>query len=392
MARFALLALLLLIAGASAPRVADAEPLDVELKRARAEAAAADAAARRFEAEAAKARGEAAKLRAEQGAAAEAIAAAEARISAADAQLKMVSATLAARRQRLLREQAPASGLLAGLATMAQRPPLLAILDRGTAEEFVRVRLLLDSTLPVIRRRTAALAAEIGRGRRLEQAAVDARAALVAGRDELAAKRQAFAELEAKALLAAERSGGAALGAGDVALAMEEESERLTSASSSGRGAARRAAELARLGPAPPRPFRAEGGASPPAIAYSLPAAAPVTDGFGSVSTSGIRSRGITLATARGAALTAPAAGTVAFAGPFREHDGIIIIDHGGGWISLIANAATPLERGAKVRRGEPLGRALGPISVELSRHGQRLSPALIAGSSQTLSNRAKSG
>ena len=48
----------------------------------------------------------------------------------------MVSATLAARRQRLLREQAPASGLLAGLATMAQRPPLLAILDRGTADRF----------------------------------------------------------------------------------------------------------------------------------------------------------------------------------------------------------------------------------------------------------------
>ncbi|MEO5972017.1 MAG: metalloendopeptidase, partial [Sphingomicrobium sp.] len=199
---FALLAVPALIAGAalpaaSAPRAAEGEPLDVSLKRARAEAAAADAAAGRFEAAAAKARGEAAKLRARQSAAAEGIDAAEARISAADVELRMVSATLEARRQRLARQQAPASGLLAGLATMAQRPPLIAILDRGTAQEFVRVKLLLDSTLLVIRARTAALTAEIGRGRRLERAATAAKAALVEGRDELGRKRRAFAALEA---------------------------------------------------------------------------------------------------------------------------------------------------------------------------------------------------
>ena len=47
---------------------------------------------------------------------------------------------------------------------------------------------------------------------------------------------------------------------------------------------------------------------------------------------------------------------------------------------------------GTKVRIGESLGRALGPIGVELSQNGRQVSPALIAGSSETLSNTAKGG
>jgi hypothetical protein len=41
---------------------------------------------------------------------------------------------------------------------------------------------------------------------------------------------------------------------------------------------------------------------------------------------------------------------------------------------------------------GSVIGRALGPISVELSHDGRQLSPALIAGSSGKLSNGSKDG
>jgi hypothetical protein len=44
------------------------------------------------------------------------------------------------------------------------------------------------------------------------------------------------------------------------------------------------------------------------------------------------------------------------------------------------------------VRLGQPLGRALGPLSVELSQNGRRMSPALIAGSSAPLSNKHEGG
>ena len=38
----------------------------------------------------------------------------------------------------------------------------------------------------------------------------------------------------------------------------------------------------------------------------------------------------------------------------------ILIIDHGGGWMSLIVNVSSQLKPGDKVRLGDPLGRALG--------------------------------
>ena len=43
-----------------------------------------------------------------------------------------------------------------------------------------------------------------------------------------------------------------------------------------------------------------------------------------------------------------PADGSIAFAGPFRSHDGIVIIDHGGGWMSLIVQRRTPARASAR--------------------------------------------
>jgi septal ring factor EnvC (AmiA/AmiB activator) len=110
------------------------------------------------------------------------------------------------------------------------------------------------------------------------------------------------------------------------------------------------------------------------------------------VDASGVKARGITLATPRGGAVVAPATGVVRFAGPFRDYDGILIIDHGGGWMSLIVNLTSEMSVGTRVEVGRPVGRALGPIDIELSQNGRRLSPALIAGSSVSLSKARKGG
>jgi septal ring factor EnvC (AmiA/AmiB activator) len=117
-----------------------------------------------------------------------------------------------------------------------------------------------------------------------------------------------------------------------------------------------------------------------------------VTEGLAHVDESGVRARGITLATGRGAEVTAPGSGTVRFSGPFQDYDGVLIIDHGGGWMSLIVNVASTLRPGDRVELGQPVGRALGPLQVELSQYGRRISPALIAGSSQSLSKGPNGG
>jgi murein hydrolase activator len=382
------IALLALIA-ASEPVPPPAEPVELTAKRALAEAQIAEAQMQKLQKIADQAKSEAERLGAQRAAAAEAISAAEARISAADANARVIAAQIQLRRDRLRREAAPATALLGGLAVMAERPPLLAVLNQGSTEEFVRVRLLLDSTLPVIQARTASLRAELKRGRQLQQAANQARTDLLNGRNTLATRKREFAELESKAVQVAQQRGGEALSAGDIALARGEEAQGLLGEARRGEQARAIAADLGRLPPPPVRPGTAP--ASPSAdLAYVLPSPAPVLEGLEAVAPNGVRSRGLTLATAGGAAVVAPASGTIRFSGPFRSYDAVIIIDHGGGWMSLLLNVASPLKPGEKVEIGQPLGRAIGRIGVELSRNGRHVSPAIIAGSSLSLSKGPK--
>jgi len=380
-----------LLAAASVPGSPVASPISDELAQAQEEQRIAESETVRLEKAASEARDEATRLRTQQEAAAQAIEAAEARISASDAALRLASGYVANHRRELDRQQRPVSLLLAGLATMAERPPLLALADRGGTDELVKVRILLDSTLPVIRRRTAGLSARLAEGRRLERSLIAARADVVKSRQDLSVKRQQFASLEQRSIERALASGSRALGTSDTAIAAGENVERLRGTEASSRDAMRRAAEVAALDPAPPRPTApdSEVGLRAP-FPYRLPAAARVTEGLGSVNDSGVQSRGLTLATARGAQLSAPASGTVRFSGPYDDYDGVLIIDHGGGWMSLIVNLASELRPGSPVSLGDPVGRALGPVQVELSQNGRRVSPALIAGSSATLSKAGK--
>ena len=375
---------------ASAPLAAAAEPLEQQLRIARADQARSEAEARRLEALAGRARGEAARVEAERAAAAQALDASEARISSAEAQLRLDTARMALFKRRLAAEQRPVSALLAGLVAMGRRPPIVALADRGGVEELVRMRILIDSTMPEIRRRSEVLRRRIAAGAQLQQAAASARAGLIASRQDLFQRQRRFAALEARANEAALAAGSAALSAGDVALAGREALERMEGDSAARRARQALSAELAVQPPIALGP--SQGGLRLVPFAYRLPVAARVTRGVGEVDSSGIRSRGVRFDSGRGAEVLVPASGMIRFVGPFREHDGVVIIDHGGGWLSLLINVGTDLRPGTRVGMGQKLGRALGPIEAELSRNGQYLSPAIIAGSSAALSKGDKSG
>ena len=226
MRRIALLLLLTPLLAASGLAAPETQPLDAALEQARAEQASAEAETARLEKAAADARGEAERLRAEEAVAAEAIQSAEARITAADMQLRLASAYVAAHRARLAEEQRPVSALLAGLAVMARRPPLLALADGGGTDDLVKVGVLLDSTLPAIRSRTSALSAQLAQGQELETAALSARSELVRSQEELAKRRQQFAVLEKRAFEQSLAAGGKALRTGDVAIAAGEQIEQ----------------------------------------------------------------------------------------------------------------------------------------------------------------------
>ena len=386
-ARIAILIPSLFLAVASAPVPPATESTDAALARARVEARQASRRLASLEAEASKAKTDADRLKTEQEVAAAGIEEAEAKISESDAQLALARTRVVLAEQQLARKRAPLAALLAGLATMGRQPPILTLADRGSVDEMVRVKALLDATMPVIERRSAALQAELADRRRLATAVDSARSHVARNRDMLVERRQRFAELEVRAAERAVRLAGGALVAGDRVLAT---GEQLTSAGSDSaeRQAARLvASRLAELDFAPARSIRGDSALPPQEFAYSLPVSAKLGEGLGSVSRSGISSRGLKFETARGTPVAVPADGTIQFAAPFRGQDGLVIIDHGDGWTSLLLGVASDRKRGTKVRRGENLGRALGPLGVELRRNGVPESPALIAASSVPLSN-----
>ena len=110
-----------------------------------------------------------------------------------------------------------------------------------------------------------------------------------------------------------------------------------------------------------------------------------VVTGFGEVSESGVRARGLTLATAPGATVVAPARGRIAFAGPFRGYGQIVIIDHGGGWTTP-DRATRPAERASRRRcrasgrsaRRRPAGTIRASRSSCAGRSGRSTSPPLL--------------
>lgn len=372
----------------SAPQSQQESPLHADIAQARREAAAAENAQRLAERAADEARNTAEKLQLQQLAAAQAIIAEEARITSADAQAALARAQLNSERRELARQHAPVSSLLAGLALMGRRPALAMVAGASSPEELVRVKLLVEAIAPAVQARTAALSSRLERTEALARQSDQARQRALAARQSLEQRKVELARLESRALQLAQARGGQALGAADLATARGEraaELERQDASSVSARASGR---ELARYGPAPARP----GSSAPqPPLRYVLPVAARVVDGVGSVSDSGVRSRGITLASRRGASVAAPARGTIIFAGPFRDYDGIVIIDHGGGWKSVLVNVGSTAAKGSRLTAGQPLGTALGAVEVQLQHNGNPASAALIAGSSATLSNEPRS-
>ena len=74
-------------------------------------------------------------------------------------------------------------------------------------------------------------------------------------------------------------------------------------------------------------------------------------------------SQGVTLAPRANAQVVAPAAGRVAFSVPYRGYGQIVIIEHAGGWSSLVTGLArSDVSVGEQLVDGAPIGVA-GPGS-----------------------------
>lgn len=319
--------------------------------------------------------------------------ASQADIAVAEARVAITDRLVAAQRIRLAAGQGPVVRLVAALQSLAARPTAVAVVQPGSVTDLVHVRAVLGAAIPQVRARTAGVRATLDRTRALQRGAALAAQALRDGRGRLEAQRLALVRLEAQ-----HRYRGQALGrdAGlesDRALALGEQARDIVGALALAQDAAQVEARLVTLAGPLPRPDDAD--ADPPATVpplpgvYRLPVAGRIVTGLGEISDTGVRSRGLTFATAPGARVTAPAGGQVRYAGRFRDYSRVVVIDHGAGWTTaLIGLGASDVATGDRVRAGDPVGRS-GPasatgepprVTVELRRRGRPVDPTPLIG------------
>jgi septal ring factor EnvC (AmiA/AmiB activator) len=368
---------MLLTAGAGAAAWAQDDPVAAGRQRLSAAKVAAIAAAQRSQAldrAAAAARDGAARARIAQAAVAARIAAAEADRRAAQARVTLIAELLNKRRADLAQRRQPIARLVAALQSLASRPAWMAIAQPGSTDDLVHVRAVLGTVVPAMQQRTAALREDVARAARLRAQAGAAVAALAQSNRALESERLALVRAEAAQRLRSRQLARGAMVESDRAIALGEQARDIVDQLQELDVASDTRADLAALPGPLPRPGD---DATPPAFprAYRLPVTGSIATGFGEISDSGVRARGLTVQVAPGTTVIAPAAGTIAYSGRFRGYGRIVILDHGDGWTTLVTGLKASVGPvGGRVIAGTPIGRARAgdapAVTIELRRRG----------------------
>lgn len=347
-------ALLTLAGPASSQRAA--RP-DGELARLQGEYRDEVARGRRLRAEAAAAAGQVQDLDRQLATLRRAEAEDDLQLEAQRARLKALGAREAALLTALSRERAAQGRLLSALQMMSRKPPPPLLVPADRAVDTVRASILIRAMTPELHRRAQALVAqqaEINRIRRL--------AALSSERLFTVESAQGDRRAEIESLTVRKTALRAVL------RAEAERAERAT------RALEARIRELGGQAPsvvettAPAPAARLPAGRS--RLTSPVPGAPSQRFGAGS---SGWRWR------SSQEAVSAPAAGRVAYAGPLKEWGEVVILELGPGWRAVVAGLdELSVETGQRVADGQTLGRTgeEGEAYFELRRDERPIDPA----------------
>jgi septal ring factor EnvC (AmiA/AmiB activator) len=116
---------------------------------------------------------------------------------------------------------------------------------------------------------------------------------------------------------------------------------------------------------------------------YRWPARGRIVENWGANQGGGQIARGLTIEPREAAGVVAPFEGIVAFAGQFRGYGLILILEHSGGYHSILAQMGRiDAVVGQAVTAGEPVGRAGASergtpvLYIELRRNGLPIDPS----------------
>lgn len=337
----------------------------------------------------------------------------EARLTELESTLMELSEREDQIRESLTQRREQMTGTLAALQRIARNPPhsMLAYPDAPT--DMVRSALLLRTALPTIRKQADDLSQELAELAKIREETRVQLAAVETETVELEAERKRLeAVLNRKSTLLrqtdSERKevnrrmaelGKRAKSIRGLLEQIEAERKQREEAERKRREEEqRRLAEAARSDEAKPGDEEAAAArvvalAKPPGI-RPFPANGPITDPvsgrivkrYGDRNKYGQTERGITYAVRPGAQIVAPHDGHIVFAGPLPGYRQILIIEHDGGYLTLLAGLARlDTAVGQWVLAGEPVG-AVGDSTIdkdgetvglylELRRKGQPIDP-----------------
>lgn len=324
---------------------------------------------------------------------------AEAEITLARARIALIDHQRADLRARIAQRQQPLVRLTAALQMMARRPLGFSLMRADSLRQTVWLRATLETMLPEVAQRTAALRAELARGRQLQDAARATAQSLAQSRQELAARQSELVAIESRQRIAQRAASGDASREADRVLALAEDTRDLGSLVDRLRQDSSLAEQLAALPGPVARPdgtgnragamllLEQTATASPGSrivtrFAGMLPVSGRLVSGYGEPGATGAQ-HGIVLAPAGGAQVVCPAPGRVAFAGPYRGYGHIVIIEHGDGWSSLVTGLGRlDAAVGDRVVQGSPLGvtaplrsESRGLVTLALRKDGVPVNP-----------------
>ncbi len=291
--------------------------------------------------------------------------AAEAEKSLADLGTRRITAQM-----QLLEDQQALEDLLAALAASNRRKPPALVISPGKANTAVRRAILMSETTPRLAARTETVRAEIdelnGLERRIrgEKARLEAAEATLALKQVeierlAAAKRGVFEDLSGD--IARLKSRTAELGAQADTLrgllsALESDAPSAPGVKPSLRP------RLVSASPSSPKPKAISPGTRPlgKAVLGALqqPVAGSVLHSFGDKLNTGGKAEWVTFATRSEAQVTAPVAGAVEYARPFRSYGMMLILRTSDGYhVILSGMSRIYVTEGQNVAAGEPVGR-----------------------------------
>jgi murein hydrolase activator len=304
----------------------------------------------------------------------------EAKIEATEAKLRSLDERQSTFQKSLDERRGVIIEILAALQRVGRRPPPALLVRPEDALQALRTAITLGAVVPDMRAEAEALAGDLTDLAHVRADIVAERGVLAGDLDHLAQEQLRLnmliearqkSEATAAQALASEQQHAVDLARRvdnlkDLIAKLEQS---LDSATRAARTAARSIEQdatqpqLAALG---------DPGRLAPAVAFAatrgqlhLPVNGVPIRGFGASDGAGGTQKGLSIATHKGAQITAPCDGWVVYAGPFRSYGQLLILNAGGGYHVLLAGMERiSVDLGQFVLTGEPVAVMGGPAQV----------------------------